>query len=92
MLRNTIAMQWPALARWTPEYLAEHVGTLQDVYQHHLKVFTFYDPHKPMVEIPGIAEDVRTSHKMVRGCYTAADANPMRRAPRLTRGRALALA
>ena len=70
MLRNTVATTWPALGRWTPAYLAEHVGQLTDVYVHRQKTFTFYDPHKPLAQVPGVAADVRASHKMVRAART----------------------
>jgi len=65
VLENAVPTTWPALGKWTPEFLAEHTDKLLDAYEHSQRVFTFYDPEKPLGKIKGIAADLRASHKIV---------------------------
>jgi hypothetical protein len=65
VLRNAVPQTWPALRKWTPEYLADEVPTLAGVYQHSGRVFTFYDDSKPYGAFPAVKEDLGASHKLV---------------------------
>lgn len=71
VLRNTVVATWPALHKWTPEFLSDRVDMLSRVYRHTNKTFTFFDNTKPYAAFPDVVEDLMASHKIVRSTLSA---------------------